>query len=131
MKTNKETIEKWKGEILETEQSFAKMTQEEGIQKAFLNYAAKDAVLMRNDNLIIGKKEITNHFEDQPSKNTEVTLTWKPDFIEVAESGDLGYTYGKYTYSFVDTDGNTIKNKGVFHTVWKKQPDGTWKFVWD
>jgi len=131
MKTNKETIEKWKSEILETEQSFAKMTKEEGIQKAFLNYAAEDAVLMRNDNLIIGKKAITNHFENQPSKNTEVTLTWKPDFIEVAASGDLAYTYGKYTYSFVDADGNTVENKGVFHTVWKRQPDGTWKFVWD
>lgn len=87
--------------------------------------------LLRNNNLVIDKKEITNHFENQPSKNKEVTLTWKIDFIEVAASGDLGYTYGKYTYSFIDTDGNTVKNKGVFHTVWKRQPDGTWKFVWD
>lgn len=131
MKTNKQTLEKWKGEILETEQSFAKMTKEEGIQKAFLNYAAEDAVLMRSNNLIIGKKAIFNHFENQPSKNTEVNLTWKPDFIEVSASGDLGYTYGKYTYSFIDGNGNTVENKGVFHTVWKRQPDGIWKFVWD
>ena len=87
--------------------------------------------LLRNNNLVIDKKEITNHFENQPSKNTEVSLTWKSDFVEVAASGDLVYTYGKYTYSFVDADGNTIENKGVFHTVWKRQLDGTWKFVWD
>lgn len=131
LKTNKETIEKWKNEIIETEQSFAKMAKEDGIQKAFLTYAAEDAVLMRHDNLVIGKKAITNHFENQPSKNTEVTLTWKPDFVEVAASGDIGYTYGKYTYSFVDAAGNIIENQGVFHTVWKRQPNGTWKFVWD
>lgn len=131
MKTNEETIEKWKGEILETEQSFAKMTKEEGIQKAFLNYAAEDAVLMRNDSLVIGKKAITNHFENQSTENTSVNLNWEPDFVEVAASGDLGYTYGKYTYSFVDANGNTVENKGIFHTVWKRQPNGIWKFVWD
>lgn len=131
IKTNNVLIEKWKNEILETEQSFAKMAKKEGIQKAFLTYAAEDAVLMRNNNLVIGKKEKTIHFENQPSKNTEVSLTWKPDFVEVSASGDLGYTYGKYTYSFVDVEGNTVENKGVFHTVWKKQTDGTWKFVWE
>lgn len=131
MKTDKETIEKWKGEILETEKSFAKMTKEEGIQKAFLNYAAEDAVIMRNDNLVIGKSAINVYFENQPTKNKNVSLSWEPDFVEVAVSGDLGYTYGKYTYSFVDTDGKTVENKGIFHTVWKRQPNGTWKFVWD
>lgn len=131
MKTDKETIEKWKGEILETEKSFAKMTKEEGIQKAFLNYAAEDAVIMRNDNLVIGKSAINVYFENQPTKNKNVSLSWEPDYVEVAVSGDLGYTYGKYTYSFVDTDGKTVENKGIFHTVWKRQPNGTWKFVWD
>ncbi|PKP29383.1 MAG: hypothetical protein CVU01_00240 [Bacteroidetes bacterium HGW-Bacteroidetes-18] len=131
MKTDKETIEKWKGEILETEKSFAKMTKEEGIQKAFLNYVAEDAVIMRNDNLVIGKSAINVYFKNQPTKNKNVSLSWEPDFVEVAVSGDLGYTYGKYTYSFVDTDGKTVENKGIFHTVWKRQPNGTWKFVWD
>jgi len=28
-------------------------------------------------------------------------------------------------------DGNTIENKGVFHTVRKRQTDVIWKFVWD
>lgn len=131
MKKDTGSIGKWKNEILETEQSFAKMAKEEGIQKAFLTYAAKDAVLMRNNNLVIGKSAMTVHFENQSSENTEVSLTWQPDFVDVAASGDLGYTYGKYTYSFVDANGNVIENKGVFHTVWKRQSDGTWKFVWD
>lgn len=131
MKKDTESIEKWKNEILETEQSFAKMAEEEGIQKAFLHYAAEDAVLMRNNNLVIGKKAIADYFENQPTENTKASLTWKPDFVEVAASGDLGYTYGKYTYSLVDIDGNIIENNGVFHTVWKKQSNGIWKFVWD
>ena len=131
MKKDTESIGKWKNEILETEQSFAKMAKEEGIQKAFLHYAAEEAVLMRNNNLVIGKNAIAVHFENQPTKNTNISLTWKTDFVEVATSGDLGYTYGKYTYSFVDAYGNISENKGVFHTVWKRQANGIWKFVWD
>ena len=131
METEKGAIEKWKDEILETEQNFANMAKDEGIRKAFLTYAAEDAVLMRNNDLVIGKKAITVYFENQKSKDEDVSLTWKPDFVEVSKSGDLGYTYGHYTFSYIDSSGNTNENKGIFHTVWKRQPDGTWRFVWD
>ena len=129
--TEKGSIEKWKHEILETEQNFAKMARDEGIRDAFLTYAAEDAVLMRNNTLVIGKKAISEYFENNTSNDKDVSLTWKPEFVDVAASGDLGYTYGNYTFSSIDSTGNKIENKGVFHTVWKRQPDGTWRFVWD
>ena len=129
--TEKGSIEKWKHEILETEQNFAIMARDKGIRDAFLTYAAEDAVLMRNNTLVIGKKAISVYFENNASKDKDVSLTWKPDFVDVAASGDLGYTYGNYTFSYIDSSDNKIENKGVFHTVWKRQSDGTWRFVWD
>ena len=45
MKADNNSIEKWKQEIMETEKSFAKMVREEGLHKAFMAYAAEDAVL--------------------------------------------------------------------------------------
>ncbi len=127
MASDKQPIEKWKQEILDTEQKFAEMAKEEGIHNAFIAYASEDAVLMRNNKLILGKKEIDLHLKDQISKG----LSWKPDFVEVASSGDLGYTYGQYTYSDIDSEGKVMESTGVFHTVWKRQADGKWKFVWD
>ncbi len=126
-----DSIEKWKSEIIDTEHEFAKMAQKEGIPKAFLTYAAEDAVLMRNNSLIIGKEAIKESYENKKSELGNVSLTWKPDFVEVASSGDLGYTYGKYVYTTTDSIGNTNVVEGVFHTVWKRQSDGKWKFVWD
>ncbi|MFC2138829.1 YybH family protein, partial [Bacteroidota bacterium] len=60
-----------------------------------------------------------------------VKLEWKPDYIDVSTSGDLGYTFGKFTFSAKDTTGKLIESEGIFHTVWKRQEDGSWKYVWD
>ena len=126
-----DSIEKWKNEIIETEQEFAEMALNEGIPKAFLTYAAKDVVLLRNNSLIIGIDSLRESYKNEKSELGKVSLTWKPDFVDVALSGDLGYTYGKYVYTTTDSIGGKNVVEGVFHTVWKRQPDGKWKFVWD
>jgi ketosteroid isomerase-like protein len=126
-----DTIKKWKIEILDTEKEFSEMASKEGIATAFLKYAAEDVVLMRNNNLIIGKSKLQDFYKEKNANSGNVSLTWKPDFVDVSNSGDLGYTYGKYQYTSIDSIGNKHTSEGVFHTVWKKQSDGKWKFVWD
>jgi len=127
----KDSAEKWKNEIIKTEQNFAKMAGEEGITKAFITYAAEDAVVMRNNVLVIGKENLAKHFEKQSSGPKDEKLSWKPDFVDVSASGDLAYTYGHFTYAYTDSTGTKIESNGVFHTVWKRQADGSWLFVWD
>ncbi|MCR9287632.1 MAG: nuclear transport factor 2 family protein [Bacteroidetes bacterium] len=122
-------IEKSKKEIVETELAFAKIAKEEGLSNAFTSYAANDGVLNRNNKIISGKPAIKKYLES--SSHTNISLEWTPDFVDVSASGDLGYTYGKFTYSAQDTSGQIIKSEGIFHTVWKRQADGTWKFVYD
>jgi len=128
---NNGAIEKWKQEIVETEHEFSEMAKNEGIAEAFLTFAADEAVLMRNNNLIIGKEALKKSFDSRISDNENISLSWKPDFVDVSSSGDLGYTYGKYLYAFKDSIGNVKLDSGIFHTVWKRQPDGKWRFVWD
>lgn len=122
--------EKWKKEIADTEKAFATMAQEKGLSFAFLHFAAEDAVLNRNDSLLMGKTAIANWFEQQPM-TPGATLTWSPDYIDVSSSGDLGYTYGRYLFGMTGPDGQKVQRRGVFHTVWKRQTDGSWKYVWD
>lgn len=104
----------WKNEILEAENNFAQMAAAEGITKAFLTYAAEDAVLMRDEKLIIGKKELKEYFTNQASAANNLSLTWTPDFVDVSSSGDLGYTYGQYKVSFTDSKGAVREHQGVF-----------------
>ena len=122
--------EEIKNEIYLTEKAFEKMTSEKGISEAFYYFADENAVIKReNDTLILGKENIRIYYEKKGLKDAKVN--WTPDFIDVSKSGDLGYTYGKYIWKIKDIDGNFVEYKGVFHTVWKRQKDNGWKYVWD
>ena len=124
---NKEAI---KNEIFQTEKAFEQMTADKGIADAFYYFADENAVILReNDTLISEKDNIKAYYAKKNLVNASVT--WTPDFIEVSDCGTFGYTYGKYTWSIKNEDGKVTEFKGVFHTVWKKQSDGNWKYVWD
>jgi ketosteroid isomerase-like protein len=122
--------EQWKSSVLFHEKAFEAMLKKEGIPQAFAFYADSNAIIKRGDDkLIQGKKAIFEYYSSE--KFNHVELSWTPDFIDVSDDGTMAYTYGKYVWKEklgVDTF-QTIE--GVFHTVWKKQKDGSWKYVWD
>ena len=119
----------WKAEIVAVEKAFNDMAQEEGLAKAFAFFAAEDGVIKRGKEVIKGKEAIAAWYEKDVRPNE--TLTWSPTFVEVSQSGDLAYTYGDFVFSYPDSLGNKKESTGIFHTVWKRQTDGNWRFVWD
>lgn len=119
-----------KQQIAQAEKDFEKMAAEKGIADAFEFFADSNAVIRRsNDSIIQGKENIRKFYSADFFKAASVK--WSPDFVDASEKGDLGYTYGKYIWQSKDSVGKVTENKGIFHTVWKKQKDGSWKYVWD
>lgn len=116
-------------EIRETEEAFNNMAAETGVKEAFLYFADAEAVLNRNNQIIKGKKAIADYFGNQTLHS--VSLQWQPEYVDVSDDGTLGYTYGTFSFVAVDTSGQKIESSGVFHTVWKKQEDGSWRYVYD
>lgn len=119
--------QKYKAQIIQTELDFAKMADEAGVAAAFYEYAADSAVIGRGGKVIKGREAIREYYEKNLRPGTR--LQWTPDFADV--SGDIGYTWGNYTHLVPDSAGNITESHGVFHTVWKRQPDRSWRFVWD
>lgn len=122
-------IEQWKNEIIQVEKDFSDLSVKEGVPKAFLTFAAENAVIKRGGELVVGKDKIRDRFSQQEASGA--ILEWVPDFVDVSKSGDLGYTYGSYTLTVIDSLGNEQQQTGFFHTVWKRQADGKWRFVYD
>ena len=116
-------------EVRAAEIAFSDHAAEFGVQDAFYTFAASDGVINRKDKIIQGPEAIGEYYSDESWEKS--TLQWAPTFVDVSASGDLGYTYGEAIFTRPDSTGTMIESKGIFHTVWKRQPDGTWKFVWD
>ena len=60
-----------------------------------------------------------------------VKLTWYPTVVQVAPSGDMGFTFGPYEAVEPGKDGSPQVSRGTFMTVWRRGPDGVWKVVAD
>ena len=119
-----------KDEVFKTEKDFENHVKTKGMMEAFYFYADNNAVIKRDDNYLIkGKDEIKKHFSNP--KYLKAAVSWTPDFIDVSNDGGMAYTYGKYIWTVKDSLGKTTTSTGIFHTVWKKQKDGSWKYVWD
>jgi ketosteroid isomerase-like protein len=122
--------EKIINEIRAVEERFQNDLKTYGAENAFYKYAAENAVIKRGkDSLIFGNLAIKNYYSNPAYRNA--IAEWKPDYVDISDDGSMAYTYGKYKWSFTDEKGKTTIYEGVFHTVWKKMNDSSWKYVWD
>ena len=58
-------------------------------------------------------------------------LTWRPEIVEVLDSGMLALSRGPYRLRTADADGNVNYEWGTYNSVWARQADGSWQIVFD
>ena len=119
----------WLKEIKAVENEFNMMARDSGLAIAFGHFAHENAVLQREGRFIKGRDSIFAYYNRNASQDME--LSWEPSFIDVSDDGSLGYTYGNYKFTVKDSTGSEKVSTGVFHTVWKRREDGSWRYVWD
>lgn len=113
-------------EVSDTDRAFSHYSAEQGMQAAFLEFAAPDVVLIKpNMYPLVGHEKLKEHYMGR--SDFSFVLTWEPQFAKVAKSGELGYTYGYW--KLTDKQNTDEFSVGTYATVWVKQPDGRWKFV--
>jgi len=114
-------------EMVKTEQAFSKMAEEKSTREAFLAFIADDGLLFR-PGAVNGKKWLLEH--PAPPTDKKPLLAWQPSFAGMSASGDMGFTTGPWEFK-ADVKDEKPSGYGHFITVWKKQADGSWKFVVD
>jgi ketosteroid isomerase-like protein len=107
--------------MVAAERAFSKLSEEKGFKESFLTYIAEDGIMFRPTP--VKGKEMLAARPDPPIK-----LTWQPSHAEIARSGDMGWTTGPWQRQ---PKGSNVVFYGDFLTVWKKQPDGKWRWVID
>jgi len=121
-------IEQEQEALLQTDMEFAQTSEEKGAAEAFYQYLTDDALqLPNNAEPVVGRDKIRESMQKAP----EVLLTWKPQKAEVAQSSDLGYTWGTYEAKSHSPNGEENIRYGKYLNIWKKQADGKWKVAVD
>jgi uncharacterized protein (TIGR02246 family) len=60
------------------------------------------------------------------------SIRFSTDKVEVAKSGEVGYTRGTYTMTMSDpSTKKTLREKGKYVTIYARQADGSWRMIED
>jgi ketosteroid isomerase-like protein len=97
--------------------------------EGWMQFMAPDGALIRPTGTLTGpavREAVTKMFAD-----TAFTLTWEPVQADVGASGDLGYTIGHWEAHYRSDKGAPASSTGRYLTIWKQQPDRSWKVVQD
>lgn len=111
-------------EIMNADRAFSAMSEKKGLRNAYLDFIENDGVLLRPGTLPLAGGDAMDFITQ--SNDSSFVMTWEPKSASIAASGDLGYTYGVYSIRQVETDSVFF---GSYVTIWKRQPNGKWKFV--
>jgi ketosteroid isomerase-like protein len=122
------TVKPGKMLLFDLEARFAKDVKEKG-GAAFADWFADDGVALGNGAApLIGKVAIVKSANWSPR---DYQLTWTPTDAMMGPSGDMGYTWGHFEGRSKDANGNPVVTSGRYMTMWRKEPDGSWKVVLD
>jgi ketosteroid isomerase-like protein len=114
--------------MVATERAFSKMSEDQGTRPAFMEFIAEDGILFR-PMAVKGKQWFAEH-PLPPSAKRGPLLAWYPAVVGISRNGDMGYSTGPWE---ARNDGRDSKPVawGTFLTIWKRQPDGQYRFAID
>jgi ketosteroid isomerase-like protein len=108
--------------VIAAERAFSARAGEAGVARSFLDYMTDDAIVFDPDP-VNAKALYGARPPGKTPKEGGTLLAWWPTWAGIARSGDLGFTTGP-----AEVNG---KRSVHYFTVWQKQPDGRWKWVYD
>ncbi len=121
-------------ELITTDIEFSNTSLKSGSLEAFYNFISDEGIFISGEGSPpAGKEILRGHMDKRKNEqgSNKLQLSWKPLFVYVSSAGDLGYTLGRYrSIPFKSNDKKAMKT-GYYLTIWKRQPDGTWRFVFD
>src|SRR5713101_9070419 len=117
--------------LKDTEAGWVKDAATKDVEKWVAHYTDDASVLLPDTPILTGKDAIRGGLKPMMS-DPNFAVTFGATKVDVAKSGDLGYT--QRTYSMTTSNPKTkapVTEQGKYLTVYRKQVDGTWKAVED
>lgn len=113
--------------LIRTERTFERATAERGAA-GFASFFDEDGVTLQRDQPLVGPKAVEaarKAFFATPGNRLE----WKPTGAE--SEHDIGCTVGRYQITRANEKGEKATGHGTYVTAWRRQPDKSWKVIFD
>lgn len=108
-------------QVFMAESSFAH-TMAARDHEAFASFLAPDAIFFGRQGPLRGSAAVAEAWAPYFA-GPEAPFSWRPEVVEVLDSGTLALTSGP-----MDPTG---KQTGIFNSIWRRGPDGRWRVVFD
>jgi ketosteroid isomerase-like protein len=109
-------------QVFEIETAFAKTMADRDF-KAFKSFLSEEAIFLSGKNPRRGIEQISTHWQKY-FQNKEAPFSWKPEVVQVLDSGKLAISTGP-----------VFNSKGklfsYYTSTWRLEEDGRWRIIFD
>ena len=119
-------LEAERAALLHADESWAAAAEAGDVDRLF-GYWTEDAVIYPPVGPTVEGLDAIREFVRAARARPGFSLTWTPTGAEVAAKADVGYTFGLWRGTREGPDGTTVTNAGSYVSIWRKQPDGSWR----
>jgi len=116
--------------LMQTSREWAKAAAARDVDKT-VGYWADDAVLISAGQPTLKGKAAIRRMVEESFRTPGFRISWQPQSAVVSENGDLAYLLENSQIAFTDSSGKLHETQNKAVTIWRKQPDGSWKDVVD
>ena len=130
--TQRETIDiqKEKDTLMKLSSDWSDLVKSRDVDTIMYGWA-DDAVMMAPGFPPLKGKEAIREYVEEAFQIPGFTIRWEPLEVYVSENADMAYMIERNEVIVNDSLGNPIASYNKTVTVWRKQPDGSWKNVID
>ena len=109
--------------LIDADLAFGRDANSRGLEGWMAWFAEDSTVFPSSGPPAAGKAAVRAYYES--IKFDPRALKWKPLRAELV--GDLGYTWGTWSWTDSGPDGKPKTATGKYMTIWRRQKDGSWK----
>ena len=109
-------------QVADTERAFANTMSQRDFA-GFVSFLAEETIFFSGDTPLRGKQTVAETWKPY-YEGDDAPFAWEPENVQVLDSGSLALSSGPV----YDPQGKRV---ATFNSVWRLEPDGQWKIVFD
>lgn len=109
-------------QVEDTERAFAQTMADRDFG-AFVSFLSPEAIFFSGETVLRGSEQVAANWKPY-FEPAEAPFSWRPETVEVLDSGGLGLSSGPV----YDPGGNLV---GTFTSIWRLDENDEWKIIFD